>query len=333
MWGPTLATVLPRTAIGRVPLAGSVFWPLRDQAHPDPPPRMLRPPTVRFLAMILTTAFLESACSKGPTVDATSSITCESSLQAVSKAARASKDSAAYVSAMMRIAGPLAMRSTGTAFGTFFGALGGGPRATVEPPTADSTVIRSAICDALQGLTAHDIATRADSLSPSIGKAFDQRMARAYLAKLQGAKRDFALVQDSLGKFRVLSASLRQGDGFMGLESTILLTVANETSHSISRAYFSAVAQSQGREIPWISDTFNYTIPGGLAPGEHGSWHLKPNMFSGSWSKVRVPADAHFTVTVMKLDGPNSEPLWGGVEFSAVDQKHLDSLTTVMAGK
>jgi hypothetical protein len=119
------------------------------------------------------------------------------------------------------------------------------------------------------------LATRADSLAPRVGKAFDQRLGRAYLTKLQAAKRDFALVQDSLARFRVLSASLRQSDGFMGLESAILLTIANETGHSISRAYFSALSQSPGREIPWITDTFNYTIPGGLAPGEHATWSLK----------------------------------------------------------
>jgi hypothetical protein len=56
-------------------------------------------------------------------------------------------------------------------------------------------------------------------------------------------------------------------------------------------------------------------------------------MFAGSWNKARVPPDARFTVNVTKLDGPDGEPLWGGAEFSAVDQKHLDSLTAVMGRK
>jgi hypothetical protein len=291
-------------------------------------PRCTQAPLLLVAATILL-----GACSQGPTVDGTSFATCQSSLQAVSKAATSSKDSSAYTAAMLRLAGPLAMQSMGTSIGDVFGALNDRATVTVAPPAADSTVLQGALCDGLQGLSAHDIALKADSLGPRVTKAFDARYATAYVAKLTAAKHSFAQARDSLSKFQIESASLTQERGFIGLESHIALTVLNGTSHSISRAFFSADVRSLGREIPWIEETFNYTIPGGLAPGERATWHLTPKMFAGSWNNVQVPSDARFTATVVKLAGPDAEPLWGGAEFTPQDQKRLDSLTKVVARK
>jgi hypothetical protein len=289
---------------------------------------MPRRTTVSLLLVAAST--LVGACSRGPTVDGSSFATCQSSLQAVSKAAASSKDSTAYTAALLRLAGPLAMHSMGTSMGDVFGALNDRARVAVSPPAEDSTVLQGALCDGLQGLRAHEIVFKADSLGPRVTKAFDARYATAYVAKLTAAKHNVAQVRDSLSKFQIESASLTQERGFIGLESHIALTVLNGTSHSISRAFFSADVRSPGREIPWIEETFNYTIPGGLAPGERATWHLTPKMFAGSWNNVQVPSNARFTATVVKLAGPDAEPLWGGAEFTLQDQKRLDSLTRVV---
>jgi hypothetical protein len=273
------------------------------------------------------------ACVSGPKVDATSQAACRSSLAAVTAKAAKSKDSTAYAATLLRLTAPIAMHSVGTSFGSVFNSLGGQASASVDAPEPDTTIIAAALCDGLNGSTAHEIALNGDSLAPRVTRAFDKRFARAYIEKLTAAKAAAGLVRDSLAAFRVESAGLVQATGFMGLESTIVLTVVNGTTHSISRAFFSATAISEGREIPWLQETFNHSIPGGLAPGEKANWRLTPNMFSGNWNKVRVPKDAHFIVEPIKLNGVGDEPLWGGATFTVGDQKRLDSLTAATRAK
>ena len=79
---------------------------------------------------------------------------------------------------------------------------------------------------------------------------------------------------------------------------------------------------SPGRSVPWLDDTFNYEIPGGVEPGEKTTWQLAPNMFS-DWGKVEIRPEAKFTVTVIRLDGPDEKELFGEAHFDQNDEQRL----------
>ena len=111
----------------------------------------------------------------------------------------------------------------------------------------------------------------------------------------------------------------------MGEQSIIELTVKNGTSHAVSRAYFKGTIASPNRSVPWLQDTFNYLISGGLEPGEEASWSLAPNMFS-DWGKVEAPSDAIFTTTVERLDGADGEALYSTIEFGEIEEERLSEL-------
>jgi len=105
----------------------------------------------------------------------------------------------------------------------------------------------------------------------------------------------------------------------------IALSVENGTSKAVSRAYFRGVISSPSREVPWYSDTFNYQISGGLEPGEKAEWNLAPNSYS-DWGKVEAPADAVFTVTVIRIDDAQGKPIFGDTEFTERDANRLAEL-------
>jgi hypothetical protein len=267
------------------------------------------------------------ACSSPPQVDNSSVTACQESLQRIGKA---SPDTIAFGQAFVGIAGAVAMHSIGDMFGSMSFDFDGGP--SVSPPASDSTDMFSAMCDVLAGLTGADIIAHQDSLARAVSTTMEERGARAYLRELRVARDRAEQVQDSLAGFRVLSAALEQRDGFMGLEATIRMRVRNETAHPISRAYFTAIAITPGRSVPWLEEDFNHSISGGLEPAEEGSWRLTPTMFQGKWTSARVPAGAEFKVEVVRLNGPDGQPLWGGARFTSADEALLDSLAIRFGG-
>lgn len=269
------------------------------------------------------------SCTRPPRIDGSNAQACSSSLAAVTKDAASSKDSSAYTAALAGLMGSFMTEMMGSTFANAFSFTPDPNRRTVRPTLGDSTTISMALCEGLDGYSASDIARKADSLSSKVGDALARRLRAVHLADLQAAKAAYDRVRDSLALFRVESARLLQENDFMGLEATIVLSVRNGTPYTVSRAYFSARAITDGREVPWIEDEFNYQIPGGLAPGETATWRLQPNRFQGAWGEVRVPASARFLVTVKRLNGPGGDPLWGGAEFTLGDQHALDSLLLV----
>jgi hypothetical protein len=129
-----------------------------------------------------------------------------------------------------------------------------------------------------------------------------------------------------LAKFRVLrSRYYKRKREFIGDEPIVELTVHNETEYPVSRAYFVGTVASPDRSVPWIKDSFNYEIKGGLEPGEKATWHLAPNMFS-DWGTVDVPKDAILTVEVVQLDGADGESLFSSITFDKEDEERLSEL-------
>lgn len=292
-------------------------------AHYPPEIPSMKAQNLAEVLLIALGALELSACG-GPRVTNTSLEACNQSLAIVSSSVRG-PDSVAYANAMLGIAGGLAGVAMRNALAQGF-SLDIEDRITVSPPPTDSASFARSICEAANGLTAKQIVARVDSLSRAAAAILERQSAREYIQLLHSEASHYAEVQDSLKEFRVVGAQLRQTEGFIGLETTIVLTVLNGTGHAISRAHFRGKAMSEGRQVPWLDEEFNYSIPGGLEPGEQRTWRLSPNMFQDAWTRVRVPSDARFDVEVTELDGADGEPLWGGKPFTRADQRLLDSL-------
>lgn len=142
---------------------------------------------------------------------------------------------------------------------------------------------------------------------------------------------------DGLAKFQIIrSRFYKKEQEFSGDQTIIELTVKNNTQYPISRAYFKGTLRSPGRSVPWFKGDFNFSIPGGLEPGEEAEWHLAPIMGCGGWEMVEMHMvemhdDAILTVEVEQLNGADDETLlsikdsygWAGLECRMMLLKQL----------
>lgn len=157
-------------------------------------------------------------------------------------------------------------------------------------------------------------------------KAKERVQALAEIKELQEKKSSAESAKVELAKFQVIrSRFYKQKREYLGEQPIIELSVRNGTGHPVSRAYFAGTLASPSRSVPWMKDTFNYSISGGLEPGEEASWSLAPNMFS-DWGKVEAPADAVLTVEVEKLDGADGNTLFSTRDFTDRDEDRLKRL-------
>lgn len=148
---------------------------------------------------------------------------------------------------------------------------------------------------------------------------------KAKIAELENKRSEMEKAKEDLKKFSVVRSRFYfQKSSFMD-EAVIELTVKNETTHPVSRAYFNGVLSSPGRSIPWVQDSFNYKISGGLEPGEQATWKLSPNMF-GEWSKApKDRDDMVLTVSVYRIDGADEEAIYDS-NFSEKDSDRIEEL-------
>ena len=154
----------------------------------------------------------------------------------------------------------------------------------------------------------------------------EKEQALLEIKELQDKREEAEKNKLELAKFEILrSRFYKQEQEFFGKQPIIELTVKNSTPFPVSRAYFIGTLASLKRTIPWLKDSFNYEIPGGLESGEEASWRLAPNMFS-EWGTVAVPKDAILTVEVVKLDGADGEPIFNAHVFDEDDLERLNEL-------
>ena len=177
----------------------------------------------------------------------------------------------------------------------------------------------------LGGKTAEQVIAEADRIRADRLEK-ERQQAIAEIAELEAKKTSAEVARESLKKFVVTRSrfSLKERE-YSGKQPIIHLTVKNGTDKAVARAYFEGTIASPNRSVPWLKDTFNHSISGGLEPGEEATWNLAPNMFS-SWGKVEPPTDAVFTVTVEQLDGADDSPIFSTKGFDEDDRKRLDEL-------
>lgn len=122
--------------------------------------------------------------------------------------------------------------------------------------------------------------------------------------KLAASTEDLKLANDAaeqLAKLEVTSAKYRKVKREYGEERPVLeISVKNGTAKALSRVSFLGRLVSTGRAVPWLEEPIDYSIPGGLEPGESATWSLGPNPFS-EWGSVEAPPDVELKLEVARL--------------------------------
>jgi len=179
--------------------------------------------------------------------------------------------------------------------------------------------------DALNGKSGEEVIAEADRIKKE-RKEKEKIQALSEIQELQDKKVKSIKAKESLKQFEVVRSRFYKQEQKYGRDKPIIeLTVKNGTSYPVSRAYFKGTLASPNRSVPWLIETFNYKISGGLEPGEEVEWSLAPNQF-GDWGTVDAPTDAILTVEVEQLDGSDGEPLFSSRSFSERDAKRLEEL-------
>lgn len=160
----------------------------------------------------------------------------------------------------------------------------------------------------------------------------EREQALAEIQELLTKQHDAREAAAQLALFKVTRSRFYKKDGYIGAEPIIEIALTNGTDNAISRAYFRGTIASHGRQVPWLSEEFNYEISGGIEPGESASWSLSPNRYS-EWGRVKAPEDAVFTVEVYRLDGPDGEALYDGSGLSEREQQRLSVLQEKFNGQ
>lgn len=193
------------------------------------------------------------------------------------------------------------------------------------------------IKDKLDGKTANEIIAEGNLIIAERKKKEREQAlneieeTKVKIAELEQKRSAAEKAKEDLKKFNVVRSRFYfQKSSFME-EAVIELTVKNQTQQAVSRAYFQGVLASPGRSVPWVQDSFNYKIAGGLEPGEQVTWKLSPNMF-GEWIKApKDRKDLVLTVTVTRIDGADENPIYDS-EFSKWDKEKLEELNTRLIG-
>ena len=116
-------------------------------------------------------------------------------------------------------------------------------------------------------------------------------------AALYQAQNDLQVADRSLAEQRALKDQITvtnarfwyNAQQFGGDEPVISFMLENKGKIAIKRIFMEGTLQTPGRSVPWLKETFNSEVRGGVEPGEKHKFDLAPNRF-GEWGKV--PKDA-----------------------------------------
>lgn len=96
-----------------------------------------------------------------------------------------------------------------------------------------------------------------------------------------------------------------------GLEWPIIsFTVSNKGRVTIKRIFMRALLKTPGRSVPFADENFDFSIPGGIAPGEFKHVDLDADSV-GDWSAVTKEAarKASFILMVMAVEDAGGNKL------------------------
>ena len=122
----------------------------------------------------------------------------------------------------------------------------------------------------------------------------------ARLADLQQRKEAAQDASETLSKLEIENATFSIRETRFRDEAIIALTFTNTLDKAIAKVYMNGIYQTPGRSVPWLEDTFNYQIPGGVEPGETVQWRLSPNTMS-AWSRQEEIDGARLRIEVEKV--------------------------------
>jgi hypothetical protein len=118
------------------------------------------------------------------------------------------------------------------------------------------------------------------------------------------------LNEDGLKLFTISSAKFFWETAGYLPEPKIEFTFTNGSKTSLSRIYCNGILQSPSRTIPWVKDSFNFEISGGVEPDETMTWTISPNRY-GDWGNApKNRDDMELTLIVYKVDGPSGATLY-----------------------
>jgi hypothetical protein len=178
----------------------------------------------------------------------------------------------------------------------------------------------------VDGMTATDVIDRAEEI-----RAEREREAREEahqeIRELREQREAAMEAREKLEAFEVeRSRYYMQERRFGGDQPIVEMTVTNGTDHAVSRAYFEGVVTVPDREVPFIDESFNYGISGGIEPGETQTWELAPNQFS-EWGTVDYRDDMVLTVETTRIDDANEDPLFEA-DWGEREEERLQTLVS-----
>jgi len=175
----------------------------------------------------------------------------------------------------------------------------------------------------LHGMTASEVVDEAKRIEERREERIREQELRE-LETLRERRAAAAYARIAMKDFVITGARFYSERGYLGREPRVRMTMTNGTDVPVSRGYFRAVVTTAGRATPWIDEDFNYTIRGGIEPGESQTVTLSPNAFLGGWN-TEVRGDPVLTVTVTGLEGPDGEVLFMD-DFTDTDEQRLQEL-------
>ena len=94
----------------------------------------------------------------------------------------------------------------------------------------------------------------------------------------------------TLAKIQIDPVDIRTNSSNMFMVKVVLeLNVTNGTERAIKTIYMRGQVVTEGREVPWIDESLNYSFPGGLEKGEKQHLIIEPNMFmDNGWANPEI---------------------------------------------
>lgn len=179
---------------------------------------------------------------------------------------------------------------------------------------------------ALDQQSGKDVISKGDALKLEIKEKKEKERITKEVQELEKSREFVQKSIEKLKEFEIINSRFYKVKRFIGKDAPIIeLTVKNNTGIAISKVVFDATLKNPNRTIPWLNESFTYSISGGVEPDEEVIWSLAPKN-SSAWIKIDDP-DAILTLSVSELYGPDEERLYSNRVFNEKDNERLMELT------